>query len=225
MAASRADAELVRQGRALGNPTRHHIFRYIGDAGHPVGVAELTEDVRLNHNAVRQHLAVLRDAGLVLEQVEDRDRPGRPRLMYRIAPDVEGSWGTSGPLEFLAQALAEAISTRTSPYEVGRRLGRERASELLPQLLEADVSDLLEEESSRRGFRPTSKARAATLELALHRCPFAAVANKNPEVVCELHRGLMDGLCEGLGDTEVTEFTPRGTRRHACRMAAQVGGR
>src|SRR6185437_9584552 len=114
MVTPKVDAELVLQGRALGDPTRHHIFRYIAEAGRPVGVAELTADVKLNHNAVRQHLAVLREAALVVEEVEERDRPGRPRLMYRIAPEVEGSWGTRGPLDFLAQALAEAISTNAS---------------------------------------------------------------------------------------------------------------
>jgi len=217
------DAELVLQGRALGDPTRHHIFRYIADSARPVGVAELTADVKLNHNAVRQHLAVLRDAGLVLEEVEERDRPGRPRLLYRIAPEVEGSWGTSGPLEFLAQALAEVISTSSSPYEVGRRLGRQRASELASELDVAEPAQVLEDEMSRRGFRASAKAGAAKVELALHRCPFASVAERSPEVVCELHRGLTDGLCEGLGVLEMTEFTPRPTKRQVCRVAARVG--
>lgn len=229
MPTPRVDAELVLQGRALGDPTRHHIFRYIADAGRPVGVAELTADVKLNHNAVRQHLAVLRDAGLVLEEVEERDRPGRPRLMYRIAPEVEGSWGTSGPLEFLAQALAEVISTNSSPYEVGRRLGRERAGQLAPELEVVEPAQLLEDEMSRRGFRATAKPGTAKpgtakVELALHRCPFAAVADSSPEVVCELHRGLTDGLCEGLGDLEMTAFTPRRNKRQVCRVAARVGG-
>jgi predicted ArsR family transcriptional regulator len=223
MPTPKVDPELVLQGRALGDPTRHHIFRYIAEAGRRVGVAELTADVKLNHNAVRQHLAVLREAGLVVEEVEERDRPGRPRLMYRIAPEVEGSWGTRGPLDFLAQALAEAISTNASTYEVGRRLGRERAAELAPELEVADLAELLEEEIARRGFRPTAKDRADRLELSLHHCPFASVGEANLEVVCELHRGVMDGLCEGLGDLEVTEFTPRRNRRQVCRVAAQIG--
>ena len=74
--------------RALGDPTRHRLFRYIADAPRPVGVGELTDYVRLNHNAVRQHLAVLKGAGLVTEEAEDRDRPGRPRLLYRLHPEV-----------------------------------------------------------------------------------------------------------------------------------------
>ncbi|HUD16199.1 MAG TPA: helix-turn-helix domain-containing protein, partial [Acidimicrobiales bacterium] len=76
------ETDIQREARALGDPTRHRLFRYIVDAPGPVGVSELTDYVRLNHNAVRQHLAVLKDAGLVTEEVENRDRPGRPRLLY-----------------------------------------------------------------------------------------------------------------------------------------------
>ena len=213
------DPELVAQGRALGDPTRHHIFRYIAEADRPVGVAELTEDVGLNHNAVRQHLAVLVDAGLVVEEVEERQRPGRPRLLYRLAPEAEGSWGTAGPLEFLASALAEVIATASSPYEVGRRLGAERAGELAAGP-DVDGMTVIEEELERRGFRPTVKTRArgGVVEFALHRCPFASVATASPEVVCELHRGLADGLADGLGRLEVSEFAPRRPPRSACRL-------
>ena len=39
-----ADDDLVqRQARALGDPTRYEIFRYLGAAGTDVGVRELTE--------------------------------------------------------------------------------------------------------------------------------------------------------------------------------------
>ena len=60
-------SSLQVQARALGDPTRHEIFRYLVDAGTDVDVAELTDHVGLNHNAVRQHLAKLVDADLVEE--------------------------------------------------------------------------------------------------------------------------------------------------------------
>ena len=86
-------ADLQREARALGDPTRHRLFRYIADAPAPVGVAELTAYIQLNHNAVRQHLAVLKDAGLVTEDTENRDRPGQPRLLYRLHPEAAGQLG------------------------------------------------------------------------------------------------------------------------------------
>ena len=218
------DENLLRQGHALGDPTRHRIFRFIADSGRPVGVAELTEYVQLNHNAVRQHLAVLRDAGLVDEQVESAKRPGRPRLLYSLAPEAAGSWGTTGPFELLASALAEALGSGESPYQVGVRLGRDRARQLRPRVRDTDPAELVQTEMLERGFRPTMKIKGDLVEYSLQRCPFSSVAEQNPEVVCELHRGLMDGLSEGLGQpAQVVEFTPRKTKRQACRVVTEAG--
>ena len=50
---------LQQQARALGDPTRHAIFRYIADGDGPADVAEITAHFGLNHNAIRQHLAEL----------------------------------------------------------------------------------------------------------------------------------------------------------------------
>ncbi|TAN24836.1 MAG: ArsR family transcriptional regulator, partial [Actinomycetota bacterium] len=58
---------MLAEAKALGDPTRYRIFRYIDDAKRPVYVNELTDLLNVNHNAVRQHLAVLKDAHLVDE--------------------------------------------------------------------------------------------------------------------------------------------------------------
>lgn len=115
---------LQQQARALGDPTRHGIFRYIADAERPVGVAELTTWFGLNHNAIRQHLAKLLDAGLVVETTVPNGGPGRPRLLYEIDPAAESRWGVLGPYERLSLLLTEIISTGDTPQEVGRRAAR-----------------------------------------------------------------------------------------------------
>ena len=89
MTASARDAA-TEQARALGDPTRNAIFRYIDAASDPVGVAELTDHFGLNHNAIRQHLAKLRDAGLVVEELAAPSGPGRPPLRYRPSPGAAG---------------------------------------------------------------------------------------------------------------------------------------
>lgn len=76
---------LQRQARALGDPTRYRIFRYVAGAGHPVTVAEITAHVELHHNGVRQHLAKLCEAGL-LEETSSAGGRGRPALRYRLDP-------------------------------------------------------------------------------------------------------------------------------------------
>ena len=110
------------QARALGDPTRHAIFSRIAEAGQPVGVSDLNEDFSLNHNAIRQHLAKLVDAGLVVETKAPPTGRGRPRLVYAIDPAVEGQWGTSGPYERLSRLLIEIIRTGLDPDD-GRSAG------------------------------------------------------------------------------------------------------
>ncbi len=104
------------QARALGDPTRYRLYRYIASSENNVTVAELTELVGFNHNAVRQHLNILLSAGLVCEELELRSTPGRPRLPYRLSPDVEGTFESKGPNSWLATVLADAIAEKKNTY-------------------------------------------------------------------------------------------------------------
>ena len=79
---------LQRQARALGDPTRYRIFRYVAEAAGPVTVAEITAHVELHHNGVRQHLAKLCDAGLLVEEFSAPAGRGRPALQYRLDPSA-----------------------------------------------------------------------------------------------------------------------------------------
>jgi predicted ArsR family transcriptional regulator len=121
------DRRLQKQARALGDPTRHRIFRYVMDAERSVDVMELTDHFGLNHNAIRQHLAKLIEAELVTEATAARGgRPGRPRLCYTLAPTAGSRWGATGPYERLSLMLSEVIRSGKSPVEVGRNTGRRR---------------------------------------------------------------------------------------------------
>jgi predicted ArsR family transcriptional regulator len=209
---------MQREARALGDPTRHRLFRYIAGAPGPVSVAELTGFVRLNHNAVRQHLTVLRDAGLVIGQAERRDRPGRPRLLYRLHPEAAGAWGTDGPYTWLAGLLSAAMRRGQGPRQAGRQEGRRRATELAGP---GDPAVLLEAEMTRRGFRPSRAGRAPAVELALSRCPFADIAAADPEIICQLHLGLAEGPAEGVDGLVVDGLAVKKPQRAGCRLAVR----
>ncbi len=209
------DESLQQEARALGDPTRHRIFRYIADAERPVSVAELTEFVQLNHNAVRQHLAVLNEVNLVVEEVEERARPGRPRLLYSFHPEVADRWGTAGAYSWLARLLANAVRRKQEPRQVGRQEGHRRAAELAAS---GDGADLLEAEMMRRGFRPARVEKRRRVEFVLGRCPFADVAGSDAGTVCQLHLGLAEGLAEGLGSLEVERLVAKDPRRAGCRL-------
>jgi predicted ArsR family transcriptional regulator len=212
------DESLQQEARALGDPTRHRIFRLVADASQPVSVAELTAQVQLNHNAVRQHLAVLKAAHLVVEEVEARARPGRPRLLYRLHPEVAERWEAAGSYPWLAGLLASAIRKQQDPRQVGRQEGHRRAAQLA---IRDDPTVELEAELARRGFRPTRLERGRKVELVLGRCPFVEVAASDPGTVCQLHLGLTEGLAEGLGALSVERLVRKDPRRAGCRLVVR----
>jgi hypothetical protein len=72
---------------------------------------------------VRQHLAVPKEARLVIEETEQRDRPGRSRLLYRQRPEAAERWDAPGSYAWLAGLLSTAVRCRQDPRQVGRQDG------------------------------------------------------------------------------------------------------
>lgn len=210
---------LQQQARALGDPTRHDVFRYVADAGDPVGVAELTEHFKLNHNAIRQHLAKLVDAGLVVETLVQTGSRGRPRLAYAVDPGAESRWGVTGPYERLSLLLAEMISTGDSAEEVGRRAGRSfpvdtsSAAESI-----ADITAAM----ARQGFDPEIRQRKGGTEIVLKTCPFTSTVLFDPDIVCQLHLGIAEGLADANDAISVDELIAKDPRRAGCRLRLHV---
>jgi predicted ArsR family transcriptional regulator len=213
-------AVLQEQARALGDPTRHQIFRYVADADGDVGVAELTEHFGLNHNAIRQHLAKLVGAGLVVEHRASTGGRGRPRLLYRVDPAVDGRWGATGPYERLSLLLAEVTRTGAAPVDVGRRSALREAP---AGDAETEPVAALVDAMERQGFEPDLRVRGNRVELVLRHCPFESAAMVDPDTVCALHLGIVEGVAEATGGRVVIdELRPRDPRRAGCRLLAHV---
>jgi predicted ArsR family transcriptional regulator len=208
-------AGLQAQARALGDPTRHELFRYLAEAARPVGVAELTEHLGLHHNAIRQHLTKLVDAGLVGEAKAVPTGRGRPRLVYTVEPSADSRWGVSGPYERLTLLLSEIIRTGDSPVAVGRRAGQQAT---VPTATSGDPVRGLMEMMARHGFEPSVTRRGAEVDIVLGACPFATTAVADPDTVCGLHLGLAYGAADALGGLVIDELVARDPRRAMCRL-------
>ena len=68
---------------ALGDPTRRAIFERLADR--PRAVGELAGELPVSRPAVSQHLKVLKDAGLVIDQ------PAGNRRIYQLDPEGIGA--------------------------------------------------------------------------------------------------------------------------------------
>lgn len=212
--------ELIqRQARALGDPTRYEIFRHVAEASEPVRVATLAAHFGFNHNAIRQHLAKLTDAGLLTEEFAAPTTTGRPPLQYRIAPGAMGSWGAPGPYELLAVLLLDVANRTQTPVEAGKKAGHRVVAASEPG---ADPLDVLEGEMARRGFEPRREVRGPLVELVLERCPFVAAASADPEIVCAIHRGLAEGILDSMeSDKRVRALVAYDPRRAGCRLQVE----
>ena len=207
---------LQEQARALGDPTRHAIYRYIADAGRAVGIAELNEHFPFNHNAIRQHLAKLLAAGLVIESKTQSGGRGRPRLVYEPDPALEGPWGTSGPYERLSRLLVEVIRTGLEAEEVGRRAADLFRVPSPSGDIVADISAAM----ARQGFQPEIRPVRDGAEIVLRNCPFASVALADRDTVCALHLGIAEGLTDDTAT--VTELVGYDPRKAGCRLRIRV---
>ena len=198
--------------RALAVPLRRRILDLLLAADHDLTIAELTADLGCNHNAVRQHLARLRAAGLVAEVREARDKPGRPRLLYRATP-------RPNPYARLARLLLAARQAGLSPRAAGRQAGHAEIASAAAD--SGDALAALEADAARHGFAPRRVGSGRRVELVLDACPLADVAADDPATVCALHRGLAEGIVESAGGARVETFVAKDPYRAGCRVGVR----
>lgn len=229
----RVDTEAVNLDvlKALGDNTRYAIYLELARSARPLATSDIAESLALHANTVRPHLEKMRDAGLITIEVGGRGDVGRPQHRYSIASDAP-SLGLEPPtMPVLARmVLAMAKRLQASPEDaaaVGEDEGRRRARPhaAAPSTLEALVSDL-----DRLGFDPIvtdaeTVSDGADLErgdgtdavVAFANCPFADLAHEHPELVCGLHRGLVDGFVAQMGDARTRNFCTL-TSRTPCQV-------
>jgi predicted ArsR family transcriptional regulator len=210
--------EMRLQAKAIADKTRFRIFEHIIDAARPVGIAELTEMLGFSHNAVRQHLAILIEAGLLAESTETRTIRGRPRKEYEPRADALDAFGSvSGSYVKLAELLLIVATSDLPPYVIGARSSSNVSLEPAAGL--EGVVELLGAQLSRDGFEPR---RATGFTTILGNCPYADVAAKNPEIVCELHRGLIDGYLSAQDPPITHDLVVKPPMNAGCEVQLRV---
>jgi predicted ArsR family transcriptional regulator len=212
--------------KALADDTRYRLYRYLRLSGRPVAVRELATRLSLHANTIRPHLRRLVDAGLVAS--ETRRGPsavGRPQTVYttvatsdrdgrdyRLLADIlatliTGARARSGA-HTLAREWGDYLVTRHAPPPGARRPGPNLAG--------------LREALAEAGFDPRFRRRGSgTVEIALRGCPFRDLLEEHRELVCTVHRGLLEGMLEGSRPRlHLRSFEPLADRGSMCRVVA-----
>lgn len=185
-----------RASRSRLGPSRAEVLDHLREFGGGASAAMVAAALGLHANTTRFHLDALAGQGLVLRELERRSLPGRPRVLYRAV---------DGPAADHYRDLAAALVRHfAGPLEgraaLARQAGHAWGRELRTGLVRADpgqppVQRLV---TCMAGLGYAPRLEAGDL-LVLRPCPFAAIAGEDPEVVCQLHLGLIRGV---LGDDQ-----------------------
>ncbi len=187
--------------KALGDNTRYAIYLELARSPRPLATAEIAASLSLHVNTVRPHLEKMRDAGLLELEIDARGGVGRPQHRYGLAADAP-SLGLEPPVFPLATRLLLRLAGNAGlgldeAVEAGREHGaaegRTAADRAIPCL------DALVHRLADLGFDPAVVDGADGATVAFTHCPFRDLAEANPDLVCGLHRGLVEGFVEGFG--------------------------
>ncbi len=194
-------------------------MEFLQEQPQPVGTADVAAALGLHHNTARLHLDGLVASGLATREHGQPKGRGRPAMRFSsgIAQEVDPR---VRDYAHLAAALASVVAQRSEDpagdaRAAGQRWGEEMVAGKRPRSATAartEVVAILDD----LGFDPEADARARSV--ALRRCPLLDVAREHPEVVCQVHLGLVRGALQQMGrqdpQVELLPFAEPG----ACRL-------
>ncbi|MCP9977069.1 helix-turn-helix transcriptional regulator [Actinomadura madurae] len=183
----------------LQDPLRRRLYEFVAAQGREVGRNEAAEAAGVARTLAAFHLDKLVDAGLLeagSRRLTGRSGPGagRPAKVYRrsaVERDVSvpaRDYRTAAGL--LAEA-AEAAGLDMELQDAARRRGGLCGAGGGPCGDLDDVAEVL----AGRGYEPVRDEGGAVLRM--RNCPFHAVAEQFPPLVCGMNLALLEGLVEG----------------------------
>ena len=213
--------------KALGDDTRFAIYRELGLSPAPRSAGELAERLGLHPNTVRPHLDRMRDAGLVEVETVHRGTVGRPQLRYSLAPGAPGL-GLDPPAHTLLAGLLAALAEGqgadgTDAAGLGRRWGQRAVARR--QSGQGCLAALMAE-LDRLGFDPVESPAGGggpRVRIDFLHCPFRELAEAYPELVCNLHRGIVEGVVSVTGRPGMVEDFRTLGHRDPCNVTVATG--
>jgi predicted ArsR family transcriptional regulator len=207
------DAGAIQAVATLGEDPRRRLYTFARAARRPVSRDEAAEAVGISRKLAAFHLDKLVDAGLLRPSgAAGVRRVGRPRKVYEPADAVVQVSIPARRHEVLAEILAQAVvdegahgsakaAASRAAYERGLTAGVDVRERVRPGRIGAERAlALTQEVLSQYGFEPD---RCEVGCIRLRNCPFHPLAQKMPELVCQLNLAFMQGLIEGLQASKV----------------------
>jgi predicted ArsR family transcriptional regulator len=192
--------------KALGDNTRYAVYLELARSAVPLTTADIAETLELHPNTVRPHLERMRDVGLLAIETDARGGVGRPQHRYSLSADAP-SLGLEPPsFPLLARMLLRLAAATGAGAEEAADAGRDQGRADAADWLGADCLDAVAGELLELGFDPAVVVEDDQATVAFTHCPFRELAETHPDVVCSLHRGMVEGLVSEVGGGRVTAF-------------------
>jgi len=220
------EAKAIEVHKALADDTRFRLYRYLRLSGRPVSVRELATRLSLDPNPLRPHLRRLEEAGLVSRELRKGSKVGRPQTLYSV---LEPEAPEGRDYRLLAEILCGLLTGKRA-RERAEALAREWGRYLVTQggpkpgvrLPARRNLAILQGAMAEAGFEPRFRRLGKqTVEVSLRDCPFRDLVDDHRDLVCGIHRGLLEGMLGALKPPLVmTEFAPL-VERSICRLVAR----
>jgi predicted ArsR family transcriptional regulator len=208
--------------KALGDETRFSMYRELASSTNPLSAHELADRLGIHANTVRLHLERLREAGLVDVEAIHRGTVGRPQHVYALAAGAP-SLGFDPPSYTLLAGLLAALAERVgADGEEATAIGRKWGAEAGRRTRSRSCTKALTTELERLGFDPVAEEDGGDVSIAFLHCPFRELAEAYPELVCNLHRGICEGVVKSVGGGTVDDFATL-YDHDPCRVSVAVG--
>ncbi|MFD8009486.1 helix-turn-helix transcriptional regulator [Streptomyces sp. NPDC058955] len=190
----------------LQDPVRRRLYEYVVAQGREVGRNEAAEGVGVGRTLAAHHLDRLTEAGLLesgSRRLSGRSGPGagRPAKVYTRARGERSVSLPGRDYRTAAELLAEAAEQ--AGLDVGLNAAARRRGEALrgsdgPCVGLAEAMAVLAE----RGYEPHLEAAEPADEgageaeavIRMRNCPFHALAERFPPLVCGMNLALLEGL-------------------------------
>src|SRR2546427_12582540 len=174
------------------------MYRYVGLAGRPVSVREMSRRLSLHPNTLRPHLRRLEEAGLISREIRKSATVGRPQTLYSVRQAAE----EGGDYRMLAEMLCGLVRGRPA-LQQAQALARQWGSYLVAQggpkpgvrLPARRNLAILQEAMATADFEPRFRRLAGpVVEVSMRDCPFRELTDDHRELARTRHRGLVEGM-------------------------------
>ncbi len=192
--------------KALGDNTRYAIYLELARSQAPRSTADVAETLGLHPNTVRPHLERMREVGLLDVEIDNRGSVGRPQHRYRLTAEAP-SLGLEPPaFPLLARLLARVAAAAGVAPDEAATAAAEQGRSLVGRAPRQGCVEALTGALAELGFDPAVATDGELVTIAFTHCPYRELAEAHPEIVCHLHRGLIEGFVEQIGGGSVERF-------------------